>query len=267
MLKEDHQISRAILLDTLTQTLEAQSFIYAAWEAGSAAFGRADQWSDIDLMVDVADDHVGAVFTVVEQALSAISPIDLIYEIPQPAWHGHAQKIYRLERASEFLLIDLAVMKHSSTNKFLEVELHGKPRVLFDRAHVIDPPPLDLTALSATLEARITSLATTFDLFRILARKEILRGNALDALGYYQNFTLRPLVELLRIKHIPERYQFSLRYANIDLPEDIYARIERLAFVRDLVDLDKKHREAVEWFFEVLEQLRREGISLARLQG
>lgn len=265
-MKKDQQIDRAILLETLTRTLEAQPYIYAAWEAGSTAFGRADQWSDIDLMVDVADDHVEEVFKTVEQALIALSPINLIYEIPQPAWHGHAQKFYRLERASEFLLIDLAVMKHSSTNKFLEVELHGNPRVLFDRAGVVDPPALDHIALSTTLKARLDTLATTFDMFRILAQKEILRGNAVDALVFYQSYTLRPLVELLRIKYTPERYQFSLRYANLDLPEAIFARIERLAFVSDLADLDKKHQEAVEWFFEVLEQIQRDGISFALSQ-
>lgn len=262
-METDHQISRAALLETLAKTLEEQPYIYAAWEAGSAAFGRADQWSDIDLMVDVADDHVEEVFTIVEQALSDLAPINLIYEIPQPAWHGHAQKIYRLDHTSEFLLIDLAVMKHSSTNKFLEKELHGDPRVLFDRARVVDPPPLDRESLFASLDARVDSLATTFDMFRILARKEIYRGNALDALIYYQSFTLRPLVELLRIKHIPERYQFSLRYANIDLPAEVYERIEHLAYVCDLNDLDQKHQEAVEWFFEVLEEVRQNGKPLS----
>ncbi|MFN2199034.1 MAG: nucleotidyltransferase domain-containing protein [Anaerolineales bacterium] len=260
---KDQPITRAELLAALTQVLEEQPFIFAAWEAGSAAFGRADQWSDIDLMVDVADDHVDAVFQAVEQRLNSLSPINLIYEIPQPAWHGHHQKFYRLERASEFLLIDLAVMKHSSTDKFLEIELHGEPRILFDRAGVVAPPPLDREALAANLVARVDTLATTFDLFRILARKEINRGNALDALVYYQNFTLRPLVELLRIKHIPERYQFSLRYVNIDLPAKIYTRIERLAFVSNLNDLDQKHQEAVEWFFEVLDEVREQGISLS----
>ena len=73
------------------------------------------------------------VYQVIEATLEQISPIDMMYAVPQPAWHGHDQRIYRLSRAPKFMLVDLAVIKHSSANRFLEPEIHGPAQVLFDK--------------------------------------------------------------------------------------------------------------------------------------
>jgi hypothetical protein len=61
------------------------------WEGGAAAFKRVDQWSDIDLQVDVADDRVADTFAVIEKTLTKLSPIGLKYALPSPTWHGHAR--------------------------------------------------------------------------------------------------------------------------------------------------------------------------------
>jgi hypothetical protein len=99
------------------------------------------------------------------------------------------------------------------------------------------------------LEARQRTLVTTFELFRVLTWKEIHRGHDLEAFAYYQGFTLRPLVELLRIRHCPERHGFFLRYADHDLPSEVVARLRPLLFVPDLAAL-RKAQEAAERFFE-----------------
>ena len=111
------KITREQIIQALQQALLAKSFVYAMWEAGSAAFGRLDEWSDIDLHVDVADEQVSTVFEIVEAALESLSPIELKYEVPQPTWHGLAQTFYRLRDTGDFLVIDLAVVKHSNPNK------------------------------------------------------------------------------------------------------------------------------------------------------
>jgi predicted nucleotidyltransferase len=248
-------LTRDQILTALTNELISHPFIYAVWEGGSAAFGRQDQWSDIDLMIDVEDDHVPETFAVVEQVLTNLSPIELRYEIPQPTWHGHSQTFYQLRDAGEFMLIDMAVMKHSNQNKFLETELHGQALVLFDRANVVQPPPLNRAELEQTLHKRLEQMWVTFHLFQSLVKKEILRQNPIDAFAFYQGFTIRPLVELLRIQYQPARHQFGLRYIYHDLPMAHAKRMERLIYISDLDDLANKHNEAVYWFEQIWKTL------------
>jgi hypothetical protein len=45
------------------------------WEGGSESFGRTDDWSEIDLQLDVGDDRVDHAIRTVESALAALSPI------------------------------------------------------------------------------------------------------------------------------------------------------------------------------------------------
>jgi hypothetical protein len=46
-----------------------------------------------------------------------------------------------------------------------------------------------------------------------LVKKEIYRGNPLEALSNYHACTLTPLVEVLRMRYKPARYNFHTRYA------------------------------------------------------
>lgn len=250
------QLTRNQILSKLNKVYEPEAYIHAVWEAGSAAFDRIDEWSDIDLHVVVEDDHVEDVFQITEAALEKLSTIDLIFEVPQPTWHGHAQKFYRLKDAPEYLQVDLAVMKFSNQNRFLEAELHGEAQILFDRSGVVNSLPLDRDELKRKLAVRLVSMRNQFDMFQILVRKEVYRRQAIDALAYYHALTIRPLVELLRIKYQPERYQFSLRYLYYDLPEEIAKRIEKLVFVRDIDDILVKQAEAEKWFFEIWDSLQ-----------
>lgn len=256
------KLTRDQVLQALVEKLRSLTEMIALWEGGSAAFDRVDEWSDIDLMAVVEDEFVSQVFTAAEEVLSRLSPISLIYEVPQPSWHGHHQKFYRLAEAGEFLLVDLAVMKASSTNRFLETELHGEARVIFDRQGIVEPPPLDWAELHTKLETRLEQLPLTFELFQSLVKKEIYRNHPIDALVFYHNMTIRPLVELLRIKHTPARYQFSLRYLYFDLPAEVVSRLEPLIYPQDMEDLVQKHALAVSWFAEILSSIQEDGLSL-----
>jgi hypothetical protein len=248
-------LTREEILAALQAALEPRPDVYAMWQGGSAAFGRVDEWSDIDLQVDVADEHAEEILPLVERTLAALSPIDLKFELPQPAWHGHLQTFYRLGRAGRYLLVDFVVIKHSSPLKFLEEEIHGQAVVLFDKAGVISAPPLDRGALREKLRGRLEYLRTIFDLFQILTLKELNRGNALDALVFYTSYTLRPLVEVLRIRYKPERHDFGPRYLYVDLPAHVTQRVERLYFATDLEDLRRKQAEAERWFYEAIDAI------------
>jgi hypothetical protein len=253
-------LTRENILSALEKSLKPIDEVYALWEAGAAAFNRIDQWSDIDLMVDVQDESVAHTWEVIENTLQSLSPIELRYELPQPAWHGHTQVFYRLKNASPYLFIDTLVMQHSNPNKFLEVEQHGQPKVLFDKSGVTQPPPFDPQTLHSKLYFQIQQLKVTFDLFQVETTKELSRGNHIEAISFYYASTIRPLVELLRIRYmsVPARYKFYTRYIQYDLPKDVVERLGRLFFVCDPTDLADKHHQVGDWFHQVMHELEEE---------
>ncbi len=246
-------LTREQILSALKDALEPLDFTHAMWEGGAASWGRVDQWSDIDLQVDVADERVEDTFTVIERTLSALSPIELIYRTPSLPWPGIFQKFYRLRDGGPFLLVDTAIIQHSATDKLLTPEIHGPAIFYFDKSGVANIPPLDMEKWQARLRERAAALRLSFDMFQSMTLKELNRGNWLEAQAFYQGYTLRPLVEALRIHYQPTRYNFHTRYVNYELPPEVVQRLERLYFVRDGEDIRVKRAEAEAWFHEIIE--------------
>ena len=252
MNERDNLLTRQEILDALIAALEPEAYVQALWEGGAAAFDRVDEWSDLDIMIAVDDDRVVETFDLLESCLRSLAPIARQYNLPEPAWHGHSQRFYQLEEASPFLILDVVVLKRSSENKFLQPELHGEAVMHFDKSGVVQTEPFDWPTLKETLRARLKTLRVTFDLFQPLTLKEIERGNAIEALAFYQGFTLRPLVEALRIRYMPARHSFHTRYVYYDLPAQVVEKLEDLYFVADLDELRDKHAQAEAWFNDTL---------------
>jgi predicted nucleotidyltransferase len=243
-------LTRQQIIDLLRETLLARPEVKAAWLGGSDASGRTDQYSDIDILALVADDAVEMVFTAVANALNSLSPIDRQYRIPEPTWHGHSQTFYRLQNAPPWLLVDFAILKESSPvdKRFLEVERHGRQQILFDREGVIQPAPFDRESHEATMRERLQQLSTRFDMFNIFVDKAIWRGDVVEAVSFYQAMTIRPLVDLLRMRYCPDRFDYGARYLDRDLPADVHEQLKRLMFCRDLEELHENQKTAVALF-------------------
>lgn len=250
-------LTRVQLLQALQDALRQDARVRAAWEGGSAAFDAHDPWSDIDAVVVVDDDAVDAVFTQVEQALQALSPIEL--RLPMPPAAGYAQRFYRLRDGGEFLVVDLVLMRRSDPLLFREVELHGRGRTWLDRDGLLDERHLDAETDAAQALARVGPLCDTFSMFQHLVRKEVARGRATDALAFYHAWSLRPLAEALRLLHAPHTRVFGLRYLARDLPADSVRAFEQLAFVGDLAQLGLQHARACRWFDACAARLRAQG--------
>ncbi|MCB9452625.1 MAG: nucleotidyltransferase domain-containing protein [Anaerolineaceae bacterium] len=247
---------RETILDAVQTTLQPLDYVHAMWQGGAAAFNRADEWSDIDLMIIADGDHVADTVTALETALQSLSPIDIRNELPTPTWHGHWQTFYRLRDTSPFLFIDCVVLKRSNPNRFLETELHGQAVVHFDKGDFTQPPPFSVENHIELLKKRFEAVKVMFNLFHyVMTQKELNRGNSMDALAYYHAFTLRPLVEVLRMQHDPARYNFYIRYAKYDLPPEVVVRLEPLFFVTDAADLATKLTQAGELFTEACAQV------------
>ncbi len=257
-----HRLDRIALIDAVVAAVRDRADVVAAWEGGSAAWGRADAWSDADLQLLAADDDPAttqAIFAAVEAMLAAEGGITRRYAVPEPAWHGHSQRFYHLAAAGAFVMLDLVVVRPGVPERFLAPQQHGRARVLFDRgapgAPHTAPPPFDAAAHRARLQRALDDHRARFDLFQPLVVKEVARGRFLDALGFYHGLTLRPLVAVLGIRHRPLRFDFGLRYLHLDLPPADAERLGDLHAVRDLPDLAAKHPAAAAWFHAVATDL------------
>jgi len=239
------------ILSGIRDAVERLDHVNAMWLGGSVAMGAADEWSDIDVQLDVADDRVEETWSAVEAALAELSSISASWAVPEPTWHGHAQRVYQLADAPEHLMIDMVIMTRSTTAPRLdEREIHGEPVVIFDKLGVIRSTALDVEAHRDAIRRRMDTLRRHVALLSHFPAKEIERGLEVDAFWRYQMYVIRLLVDALRTRHKPVHYNFGPRYLKRDLPPDVYARLMRLAFVADLDDLARKLPEAVAWLKE-----------------
>ena len=251
----EYKISKENIISAIVPAMEKQGHVLALWEMGAASFSRVDEWSDIDIIVVVADNKIEETFSAMENALAALTEIDLEMRMPEPTPFGYSQKFYRLKDASPFLMVDFSVIKDSNDYKFLQHKIHNPPLVHFDKKGIAIDAGLDEEKHKEEIKARIEWLRLSVDMFSTLPLKEINRGNYIEAYAFYFGYTLRPLIEVLRIKHCPERFDFSTRYIHYDIPQEDVQRLQNLFFIGEPEALQSKHEEALKWFWEIMDGL------------
>jgi len=227
---EVHPVGRDAIIETMRAILAADPAVRAAWLGGSDASGRTDRFSDIDLQAIVEDDRVEQVLARIHEGLERLSPIELRYRFPEPMWHGHSQELLRLRGADPNHFLDLVIMKRGTPGRLLEPERHGSALVLFDHDGLLVAETLDRAAHLARMEKRLADLRMQFPLYQPLVTRGIHRRQPAESAYLYQVATLKLLVELLRMRFCPARYDYGLRYLDRDLPPEWRRKIERLAF-------------------------------------
>jgi predicted nucleotidyltransferase len=249
------KLTRETIIRTIVDFMKQLEYVHALYEGGAIAFNRIDKWSDIDLYIVVDDEKINETFDAVEIALKSLAPIKHNYNVPKLPWPSVSQAFYRLEQTSEYLLIDLAVIKLSSPEKFLEPHIHGEVVFHFNKSDEIKVPIINKEELNENLKHILAQLRDRFAIFNINVQKEINRGNYLEALILYNNITLGSVVNALRMKYNPFHHDFKTRYVQYELPERITRELQRLYFVRDITDLVKKYQEGTRWFYELVKEL------------
>ncbi|MDF2629782.1 MAG: polymerase beta domain protein region [Symbiobacteriaceae bacterium] len=247
---------RMRILETLIAALEPLPNVIAFWEAGSRATGRYDELSDLDLQCIVADGTVEATRRTIEAALQTIAPFQRRWEVPQPAWHGHWQAFYHLKGTDPLLLVDLVIMERKAPGRFLEPEQHGIPTVFFDREGLTRAVPTDSAAYAERLRRRLAALEEPLELFHPFVDKELRRGREVDAFSFYHGTILLRLVEVLRMRYSPWRYNFGLRYLQYDLPPAIYAQVQAFVYVASPADLGAKKAAGLELIRSTIAELK-----------
>lgn len=245
-------LDRSAVRDALARRLASTPEALAAYLGGSDGFGRADELSDLDLVVVCEAGAEPAIFAAAEAELAALGGIAGVWRVPTPAWHGMEQAFYALREAAPELLVDLACGPLEKIRPFLVPERHGQPVVLHDPQGLLAPALLDRAAHEAKVRAHVEQLRARFELFQPFVTKELARGHSIDAAAYYQGQTLRPLVDMLRCAHCPDRYDYGMRYLEADLPAQLAAEVRRLAYIGSPEELGKAVVRARKLFDEAV---------------
>jgi hypothetical protein len=249
------RVGRDEIVRAIVNALEPMKCVHALWEGGAAGWGALDEWSDIDLCADADDARAPDVLKTAERALESLSGIEIEYPVPFPPTHNYAQAFYRVKGASPFLLVDLAVFKHSASDKFLVPEIHGRPIFLFNKGNALEPPEFDVCAHVGRMRDRLKRLRARHDMFWCFFEKEMGRGNTIEAVHHYQRILLDTLLEVLRMRHGPLHFDFGFRYVHRELPAPVLRRLERLTFVKDERELRTKARRAEQWLRETMDAI------------
>ena len=228
--------------------MEEQSFIHAAWLEGADAYGRADDFSDVDLWLDVEPGHEETALSLVRDVVTSFGPLKVDDEPVHPdpqirqAFLGSAG-------LSPFHFVDVCVQSHGRNVKFTAVD----PYLLwFDRSGVIQhaqEPENNVEVKLARLSRRKWRA--------VLVEKELQRGHMLEALGYYHNEVLTLLVRLLRLRYCPAKLDYGLKHIQRDLPADVVARLLELHRFCTPEDLRKGVYIALNWSVQIEEEIRR----------
>ncbi|MCB0355384.1 MAG: nucleotidyltransferase domain-containing protein [Bdellovibrionales bacterium] len=249
---------RKNILRIILDNVEPIPEVMAAWEGGSAANGTLDQYSDIDLCV-LAKTPLQSVMDKIETALEVIG-IDYGWQAKKSFFgEGMIQKVIVLKDSPKYFSVDVSIFDLQDTNllkEFLEVERHGVPRVLFDKENLIKPRHTDPEILFRQHQERVEQIAQAFPIFKTLVLKEIARGHEIDAIGFYQNALVRPLIEVLGMIYRPFQADFGMRYVHSSFPPELQKLITNLNYVASFEDLPAKVMEAEEAFHRAVELVR-----------
>jgi predicted nucleotidyltransferase len=220
--------------ELVVAALEECDGAIASWEGGSAAFGRADDQSDLDVGVLCIRGAATHVLNSIERGLrEAGEPLDSwdvgrsafgTQRFWQPTGHG-AQSV--------LCMVDASVIEHERERdewrELLLPERHGRALALHDPDGVLARAR---AAASFDAEAHRGRLATELERIRDRRRmfggfveKELGRGRVLDAAGMHHSTVVVPLVALLGMRHRPLRWDFGLRYLHDELPAAAAARL------------------------------------------
>ena len=244
-------VLRRRISEAVSNGVQPLEFVLAGWEAGSVAFGVEDAYSDIDLnfLLDDAGAE-DAFYEAVELALEAVSPI-VARHVEPPG------RYFKLRDGGDFLLVDVCVVRPAGLAEQLDVERHGTIRALFDKGEWLRRDASAGVSPVARMAKRLEEHRAWFSISQSFVRKAIARGRDVEALSAYWGYTLRPLVELVRMRHCPARWDFGMRYLERDLPGPVYDELRRLMFVGAPGDLGERASEANAWAERLLEELVR----------
>lgn len=225
------------IINSVRDGFENNPFVRAFWLEGSAAAGTTDEYSDLDLWLDVADGKEDEILAEVETIFSRFNSIDYSYQ-PEKPHPKILYKIFHIADTPEFLLVDMNIQSYSRQFIFTKGLRGEEVKVIFDKAGVIKFKNFD------EQDFRKSQEHTAFHLKKMFVQQSRVRAMAkrnefIDAFRYYYKYTLEPLTQLLRMKYSPNQPTF-VKYTSRDLPKDVLAELENIYKVQSTGDILSK---------------------------
>jgi predicted nucleotidyltransferase len=246
-LSELSNIQRTQLLAYMQALLESHPHVYALWLEGADARNKVDEFSDIDLWLDVEDGHEENVLQMLEHHLQNFASLDMVYK--KPAFHPHIKQwFFHFANTSEFLILDVCVQSHSREIAFGPGD---SVKVLFDKEQVIRFENIGRT----NLVEQAKEIQAEVALYKIWVLKAIRRGHWLEATSYYHECILGPLSKVLRLEYTPHKAEYAFKHSDEDLPNDVVVRLGTLTKVTSWKELGVNLEQAVVWLDMIVEKI------------
>lgn len=223
-------------VDELKSVLEKDERTHAMWIGGSVAEGYSDDYSDIDLYLDIDDGSEEYIFSTIEEFLEMKSDLDVNFLENLSPPYSH--KIYHLAGTDQLHFIEVTL--HSHSHHIGLFDRLRKIKVLFDKDGVTDFESIDQVQYDEMLNKRKKFLVEKIKIGEVSVGKELRRKQFLDAMHNYHYWILEPIVELARIMHCPLKVTYGLKHASRDLPEKTMKEIESLYKINSLDDFERK---------------------------
>jgi hypothetical protein len=255
-------MDRAELRGALYERLVRCDDVLAMWEAGSAAFDRADERSDLDIGLLVRSGSLTRVWHEVELGLDDVGGFTVRWENPTHIFKGMTQRVYRPARGGKFLDLDVGIFEESAEDLYLQSQRHGRATVLLDRTpgKRTSNSQFDAVAHRRRMGEALHQEIMRWNLYREFVGKELARGRTIDAFGFYVAFAVRPVLNVLGMLHREDRFDFAFRYVKEELPDAAVKAIERLCYVGSPADLPGRVEEANRLFTETVRALELAGV-------
>lgn len=230
-------IDRSFIIHEIENVLKDDERVYALWLEGADGLNNVDEYSDLDFVVDVEEGYEEEIFNIVEKALGNLDNLDIDHRMK----HGHPkmrQKVYHLEKTSEYLLIDFCIQSHSrdkSEGVFVKGDIVEAPKVIFDKDNVVrfgEEQELN----KEDLRERVYELKGLYKQHsRVM--KYIERNNYPEAYIYYMKYVADPLTELMRIKYTPKYFYMYMIHISNHIPKEEVMELEKYYKIKDFEDI------------------------------
>ncbi len=224
------------VVDELKAKLEPNPTIHAMWIAGSVAEGYADEFSDVDIWLDIDDDKDQEVLLLIEEVLRSRGEVDVNFSEGITPPFSHA--VYHIAGTNPLHLVEITL--HSHSHKFGLFDRLRKIKVIFDKDDVTNFGDFDQTSYDKILSERKAFLIEKIEIGKLSVEKEIKRQQFSDAMHNYIFWLVEPIIELVRIKYSPLKITYNLKHASRDLPAEAVEEVESLYKVASLDDLHSK---------------------------
>ena len=216
------------LLDRITEVLEEDPRVLAAWLEGSIARGEDDDYSDLDLWICVKD---RAFKTFIDEREDFAAKLGTSLSVLYPKTPDQDDELDSfqiiLEDQPVTMTVDVDVQKQSRVFHFTKDSAAEECRVLFDKAKVIKYSESENAEVEQYVRDLYEDISLRFwhKLTKVIALQR--RDDLSEAIAQYWE-RLEELVMLYRMQYTPEKVEWGFKDLAYDLPEDAVGTIESL---------------------------------------